>query len=248
MVFKSESTAKKFKPCSAQQRHVVKAIKNSSYTLITGPAGSGKTLLSLWAGTQLLNDPDDDINKIYIVRLAVETCGEKIGALPGMLEDKTKHLLGPIYDNLLLLFDEGKINYMIEKKVIEVLPVSHLRGRSLNNCFVLVEEVQNLNFSMVLTVLTRLGKNSKMVLNGDPTQTDVVGACGVSAAQTLLQDIPEVAFAMMSALDVQRNPLIEMILARANNHFNLPSDYNSESKVIYFSREDSEEDYLQLPA
>lgn len=153
------------------------------------------------------------------------------------LDEKLNHLLGPLHDNLLLFMNEGEINYLIEKKKIEVVPVSHLRGRSLNNCFIIVEECQNLNFSMVLTTLTRLGNNSKMVLSGDTLQADVPGACGISVARTLLQDIEGVSFAHMTNKDIQRNPLIGKILERAELHFNIPVDPAVESRVFCF-RED----------
>jgi phosphate starvation-inducible protein PhoH and related proteins len=243
MVYKTDDSVKKFKPLSAQQRHVIRAIKNSEITLITGPAGCGKSLLSAWAGIQLLKDKESEIEKIYIVRLAVETCGENIGSLPGMLTDKTFHLLGPIYDNLLLFMNEGDINYLVEKKKIEVIPISHLRGRSLNNCFIIAEEIQNLNFHMVLTLLTRLGKNSKMVLNGDPNQPDVPGACGVIVAKNLLQDVQGVAVAEMSIQDVKRNPIIIEILKRAQEYYNLPMPLVNESKVTYSRSSRQYEDF-----
>jgi phosphate starvation-inducible PhoH-like protein len=206
----------KFQLRSPVQRHVVKAIKNNDITVISGPAGSGKTLLSIWAAYQLLKDESDVTERIVIIRLAAETCGEKIGALPGGLDEKLGYLANPIIDNLRQFLTDGEIRYMLEKNIIEVLPVSHARGRSFQNSVVIAEEIQNLDHAMVLTLVTRIAEGSRMVLNGDPNQVDVLGRNGIRYAINLMRGLEGVATAEMGLTDVHRHPLIAKILARVD--------------------------------
>jgi len=207
---------KKFRLQSATQRHVVKAIHQNTITVISGPAGSGKTLLSAWAAYQLLKDTDDETSSIKIVRLAAESCGERIGALPGGLEEKLGFMAGPIIDNLVHFCELGEINYMLSNNVIEIIPISHCRGRSFSNCVVICEEVQNLDANMVLTLITRIGPGARMILNGDPNQVDIPGRNGISWAISTLTGLDEVAICEMGLSDIARNPLIEKILERVS--------------------------------
>ncbi len=210
-----EEQSKRFKPRSAQQRHAVRSIHENDITLLLGPAGTGKTLLSCWASYLMLRDKEHPIEKVVIVRLAAETCGESIGALPGEIEDKLGHLAAPIIDNLSLFIKKGEIEYLVENKKIEVVPVSHARGRSFMNCAVIIEEIQNLDFHMVLTLLTRLGPNSKLILNGDPAQVDIPGRNGVAYAQALLRDLPGVGYFEFTTEDIERHPLVRAIVERS---------------------------------
>lgn len=222
-----EEGSKKFKPRSAMQRHAVRSIKENDITLLLGPAGTGKTLLSIWASYLMLRDKECPVEKIVIVRLAAETCGENIGALPGEIEDKLGHLAAPIVDNLGLFCKRGEIEYLIEQKKIEVVPVSHARGRSFMNAVILIEEIQNLTFDMVLTLLTRLGPGSKLVLNGDPAQVDIPGRNGVHHAKALLEGLDGVGYFEFTTQDIERHPLVRAIVERSQQ---ISADH---SKVRY---------------
>ena len=211
-----EPRMKKFKLRSAVQRHVVKAIQQNDITLISGPAGSGKTLLSTWAAYQLLQDESDLTESIKVVRLAADTCGERIGALPGGLGEKLGYMANPIIDNLSCFCEAGQIKYMMEKEQIEIIPISHCRGRSFTNCVVICEEVQNLDPNMVLTLITRIGPGCRMILNGDPNQVDVPGRNGIRYAVNLLTGLEGVALCELGTDDISRHPLIVKILQRVS--------------------------------
>lgn len=207
---------KKFRLKSAVQRHVVRAIKENDITVISGPAGSGKTLLSAWTAFQLLKDDDDVTEGIKIVRLAAETCGERIGALPGDLDEKLGYMAGPIIDNMIHFCEPGDVKYMLEKGVIEIIPLSHCRGRSFSNCVVICEEVQNLDSLMVLTLITRIGPGCRMILNGDPNQSDIPGRNGIRWAINTLAGVEGVGLAEMGMEDITRHPIIGRILERVS--------------------------------
>lgn len=162
------------KPINVHQKQFVKSMKNNQLTIGTGDAGTGKTLLALFTGIQLINNPDSPIEKILYVRANVDDREEKdIGALPGDLLDKVRHLAYPILDNLELFMKPGTIDALLEDERIEVLPYMMMRGRSFHNRFIIIDEAQNLNPKQLKTILTRLGEGSKMTLIGDPTQCDI---------------------------------------------------------------------------
>lgn len=161
------------KPRTAGQRHLVKSIKNNRYTVAIGPAGTGKTLLSLFTGIQLFNNPESPIKRLFYIRAFVDDDVEKdIGALPGNQNEKLKPLAYPVLDNLLVFMNEQQAHFMIDAEKIEVLPLYMLKGRSLNNSFIIVDECQNTKKSQMKNLLTRVGTTSKMVICGDPGQVD----------------------------------------------------------------------------
>ncbi len=167
-------TTKFIKPANVHQKQFVKSMKNNQLTIGAGDAGTGKTLLALFTGIQLINNPDSPIEKILYVRANVDDREEKdIGALPGDLLDKVRHLAYPILDNLELFMKPGTIDALLEDERIEVLPYMMMRGRSFHNRFIIIDEAQNLTPKQLKTILTRLGEGSKMVLIGDPTQCDI---------------------------------------------------------------------------
>ena len=161
------------KPLTAAQRHLVKSIKNNKYTVAMGPAGTGKTLISLFTGIQLFNNPESTIERLFYIRAFVDDEVEKdIGALPGNQNEKLKPLAYPVLDNMLVFMKEHQAHYMLDEEKIEVLPLYMLKGRSLNNSFIIVDECQNTNTKQMKNLLTRVGKTSKMVICGDPEQVD----------------------------------------------------------------------------
>lgn len=156
------------------------------------------------------------INKIYVVRLVAETFGEKIGSLPGELKEKTSYCLGPIMDNLSKFLPAGEIQYLVDKNVIESIPVSHCRGRSFSEAGLLVEEAQNMSDSMVFCIITRLaGTDSRLVINGDPMQTDFADRNGILYAAHLLKNLEGVGNIYMDDKHIIRHPLLSEILKRA---------------------------------
>jgi phosphate starvation-inducible PhoH-like protein len=203
----------RFHPRNEAQKYLQTSIRQNSITLVTGPAGTGKTGLSI----QTLIDMYKDryLEKIVIVRLITDTFDEHLGALPGEKEEKLYHFLGPILDNLLQILTPGEVEYFISKKLIEVIPVSHLRGRSLVNAGVLVEEAQNMTPAMLLTLLTRIGTGSRIVINGDPEQADFYNRNGISYALKLLDGLQDVGIIKFTDIHIERHPIIKEILARA---------------------------------
>jgi Phosphate starvation-inducible protein PhoH, predicted ATPase len=212
----------KFELKSARQREVFRAIKEKDVVLICGPSGSGKSLVSIWSGICLLNNAESTIQRIVVVRLAADTCGEDIGALPGNKQEKLLHLAGPVIDNMTQFMSHQQAVGLFEQGIIEILPISHLRGRSFHNTFLIVEEIQNLDDTMVLTVLTRLSAGSKMVLNGDLNQVDIYGRRGVQVAKQLLDGIPQATVVELDATDIYRHPFVRAVVERAAKVFPTP--------------------------
>lgn len=194
-----------------QQRQYIQAIRSYNLTFCIGPAGTGKTFLAAVMAVQaLLNN---QYERLILTRPAVEA-GEKLGFLPGDLQQKIDPFLRPLYDALYEFIDPEKIPNLMERGVIEVAPLAYMRGRTLNNAFVIVDEAQNTTPAQMKMVLTRLGFRSRMVVTGDITQTDLPGnqLSGLAVAQRILQPIEGIAFCHLSKTDVVRHPLVESIV------------------------------------
>lgn len=167
-------TTKYIRPVNVHQKQFVKSIKNNILTLGSGEAGTGKSLLALFTGIQLLNDPESSIYKIIYVRANIEDNEEKdLGAMPGELADKTRFLAYPVLDNLEVFMKKEAIEYSLESCKIEVLPLMMMRGRSFHNTYVILDEAQNCTKKQLKTLMTRLCEDSKLVIIGDPTQCDI---------------------------------------------------------------------------
>jgi phosphate starvation-inducible PhoH-like protein len=167
-------TVKFIKPVNLHQKIFVKSIKQNKLTIGSGCAGTGKTLLALFTGIQLINNPNSPIEKLIYVRANVDDREEKeIGALPGGLIEKVRHLAYPILDNLELFMKMSTVESLLESGRIEVLPLMMMRGRSFNNKFIIIDEAQNIAPKSLKTILTRCGEDSKMILIGDPAQCDI---------------------------------------------------------------------------
>lgn len=168
------ATTKYIRPVNVHQKQFTKSIKQNILTIGVGEAGTGKSLLALHTGIELLNNSESPIQKIIYVRANIEDREEKdLGAMPGELADKTKFLAYPVMDNLETFMSKESIEYTLEHSKIEVLPLMMMRGRSFHNTFVIVDEAQNCTKKQLKTLMTRLCEDSKLVIIGDPTQCDI---------------------------------------------------------------------------
>lgn len=195
-----------------RQRQYIQAIRSHDLTFCIGPAGTGKTFLAAMLAVQALLS--NQYERLILTRPAVEA-GERLGFLPGDLQQKINPYLRPLYDALYELIDPEKIPSLMERGVIEVAPLAYMRGRTLNNAFVILDEAQNTTPAQMKMVLTRLGFRSRMVVTGDVTQTDLPSnqASGLAVAQRILQNVDGIAFCHLTQADVVRHPLVQRIVA-----------------------------------
>ncbi len=195
-----------------RQQQYVKFIKQYDITFGIGPAGTGKTFLAAVLAVQALLK--DECDRLILTRPAVEA-GEKLGFLPGDLQQKVNPFLRPLYDALYEFIEPAKIPELMEKGKIEVAPLAYMRGRTLSNAFVIVDEAQNTTPAQLKMVLTRLGFGSKMVVTGDITQTDLPSAqqSGLVVATKILKAVQGIGFCYLSQADVIRHPLVQKIVA-----------------------------------
>jgi phosphate starvation-inducible PhoH-like protein len=200
-----------------RQRQYIKAVLTHDLTFCVGPAGTGKTFLAVVLAAQALLA--NQYERLILTRPAVEA-GEKLGFLPGDLQQKIDPFLRPLYDALYELIDAEKIPNLMERGVIEVAPLAYMRGRTLNNAFVIVDEAQNTTPAQMKMVLTRLGFRSRMVVTGDITQTDLPPnqLSGLALAQKILRPVEGIAFCELTTNDVVRNPLVQRIVAAYEQH------------------------------
>ena len=200
----------KIKISSKSQEVFVDAIKSNDLVFSVGASGSGKTFLAIAAALHYLDL--GIMKKIVLVRPAVEA-GENLGFLPGDLSQKIDPYLRPMYDALNTIMETRLLNSMIDHSVIEVAPLAYMRGRTLNNSFIILDEAQNSTKEQMKMFLTRLGKNSKAVITGDITQIDLPNAfSGLVHVIPLIKDIPGVGVCEFSDKDVLRHPLVRKII------------------------------------
>lgn len=204
---------KSIRPKTSGQRKYVDAIGQSVITVAIGPAGTGKSYLAV--AMALSEFQARKINRIILTRPAVEA-GERLGFLPGDLMAKVDPYLRPLYDALLDLLDADGMQRLIDKQVIEVAPLAYMRGRTLNNSFVILDEAQNTTSEQMKMFLTRIGFGTKAVITGDITQIDVPGgasASGLVGLEDILSGIEGIAFVHLTKDDVVRNPIVAEIVA-----------------------------------
>jgi phosphate starvation-inducible PhoH-like protein len=200
------------RPKTFRQQRYIRAIQRYDLTFCIGPAGTGKTFLAAMVAVQALMA--NQYERLILTRPAVEA-GERLGFLPGDLQQKINPYLRPLYDALHELIDPAKIPSLMERGVIEVAPLAYMRGRTLNNAFVILDEAQNTTPAQMKMVLTRLGLQSKMVVTGDITQTDLAmnQQSGLAVAQKILEHVEGIAFCKLTQADVVRHPLVQRIVA-----------------------------------
>ncbi|HEX4773676.1 MAG TPA: PhoH family protein [Bryobacteraceae bacterium] len=209
---KSRSFGKKvLAPKTLNQRRYVDAIENHDLTFGIGPAGTGKTYLAVaMAVSAFLNKR---VSRIILTRPAVEA-GERLGFLPGTLQEKIDPYLRPLYDALFDMIDAEKVEKLLERNGIEIAPLAFMRGRTLNDCFIILDEAQNTTSEQMKMILTRQGFNSKMVVTGDQTQIDLPSGrkSGLLNAVEVLRGVDGIAFVYFDETDVVRHSLVQRIV------------------------------------
>ena len=198
-------------PKTINQRRYIDAIERHDLTFGIGPAGTGKTYLAVaMAVSALLNKK---VSRIVLTRPAVEA-GEKLGFLPGTLQEKIDPYLRPLYDALFEMIETEKVEKLLERSVIEVAPIAFMRGRTLNDCFIIMDEAQNSTAEQMKMILTRQGFNSKMVVTGDLTQVDLPPGrtCGLLNATEVLRGVEGISFVQFEEVDVVRHSLVQKIV------------------------------------
>lgn len=206
---------KQIKPKTIGQQKYVEAIKKHDIVLAIGPAGTGKTYLAVVMAIKALRNKE--IERLVLTRPAVEA-GEKLGFLPGDLQEKIDPYLRPLYDGLYDVLGVENTRRYLEKRVIEVAPLAYMRGRTLENSFIILDEAQNTTPEQMKMFLTRLGFGSKAVINGDITQIDLPRGqvSGLVNAQELLKNIKGLAIHSFTGEDIVRHPLVEEIIKAYN--------------------------------
>jgi phosphate starvation-inducible PhoH-like protein len=205
------------RPKTANQKHYVEAIGENTITFGIGPAGTGKTYLAMAKAVAALQAKE--VNRIILTRPAVEA-GEHLGFLPGTLSEKIDPYLRPLFDALHDMLDQDAIPRLMQGGVIEVAPLAYMRGRTLNDAFVILDEAQNTTPEQMKMFLTRLGFGSKMVITGDVTQIDLPNGqkSGLRIVREILDGIDDIAFIELSAEDVVRHRLISEIVSAYAAH------------------------------
>jgi phosphate starvation-inducible PhoH-like protein len=204
-------------PKSLTQLRYVQAIRGNDLVLGIGPAGTGKTFLAMAMGVALLSQKR--VSRIILTRPAVEA-GERLGFLPGDLYDKIHPYLRPLYDALYHMVDPDRVAKLVERGTIEVAPLAYMRGRTLNDAFVILDEAQNSTTEQMKMFLTRLGFDSKAVITGDVTQIDLPTgrASGLIEAAQVLREVPGVEIVRFTERDVVRHELVQKIILAYERH------------------------------
>ena len=201
---------------SEKQSEYIKALKENDIVMSLGPAGTGKSFLAVSVAITLLMEKK--IERVILSRPAVEA-GEKLGFLPGDMKEKVDPYLRPLYDALYELFGADKIDKKIETGEIEIAPLAFMRGRTLKNCFAILDEAQNATETQIKMFLTRIGENSKLVVNGDPSQVDLINKrdSGLIKSRDILRNLKEIKIIEFDHNDVVRHPLVSKIIRAYQN-------------------------------
>ena len=197
------------RPKTAGQRRYIEAVRRNTLTFALGPAGTGKTYLAMAMAVAALKRRE--VNRIVLCRPVVEA-GESLGYLPGTLQEKLDPYVRPLYDALFDMTDMEKGNALIEQGVIEIAPLAYMRGRTMNDAFVILDEAQNTTPEQMKMFLTRMGFRSKFVVTGDGSQRDLTGPSGLSSARRALEGVEDIAFVDLGKADIVRHALVARIV------------------------------------
>jgi len=200
----------KLEPRTRSQKQYINAIRQHDITFGIGSAGTGKTYLAGMLAMEYITEGLYD--KLVICRPAVPAGGEKLGFLPGDIEEKMNPYLRPIYDALECYWSPRTIQDMMRDKKIEIIPLAYMRGRTLSNTFIIADEMQNATADQLLMLMTRLGENSKMAITGDPVQSDINGRSCLHVARQNLIEVDTISFVEFKNCDVVRHPTVGKIL------------------------------------
>jgi phosphate starvation-inducible PhoH-like protein len=226
------SRGKSIRAKTLGQKHYVDAMDHSTIVFGIGPAGTGKTYLAMAKAVQALQRKE--VERIVLTRPAVEA-GERLGYLPGTLTDKIDPYLRPLYDALNEMMDPDIVPKLLAAGTIEVAPLAYMRGRTLNNSFIVLDEAQNTTPEQMKMFLTRLGHGSRMVVTGDVTQIDLPnGASGLQLVTRVLSEVDEIHFARLTSEDVVRHSLVGRIV-------DAYTKYDAERQALRFEREQAAE-------
>ncbi|MBI1233546.1 MAG: AAA family ATPase [Alphaproteobacteria bacterium] len=207
---RDQSYTKNVKPRSEGQAKLMKAIDEHNLVLALGPAGTGKTYLAVAKGVEALEK--GSVSRIVLSRPAVEA-GESIGFLPGAMEEKLAPYLRPLYDALSDRLSPKRLKALMAEGLIEIAPIGYMRGRTLNNAFVVVDEAQNCTYGQLKMLLTRLGWHSTMIVTGDPAQTDLLPEMsGLQGISEKLEMVPDIGVVRLDQGDIVRHPLVASML------------------------------------
>ena len=208
---REQSYVRKVRPQGENQRALMAAIGRNPLTLALGPAGTGKTYLAISAAVEAFDA--GQTGRIVLTRPAVEA-GERLGFLPGDLEDKLAPYLRPLYDALAERIGGKRLKQLMAEGAIEIAPVAYMRGRTLNNAFVVIDEAQNCTYGQIKMLLTRLGWHSTMVVTGDPDQSDLLeGLSGLTDIARRLEAVGGIGVIRLTDRDIVRHPLVGEMLA-----------------------------------
>ena len=215
---------------SAQQQQLIKAFHNKDLIFAVGPAGTGKTYLSIALAVQALKEKA--VKKIILSRPAVEA-GEKLGFLPGDMKDKIDPYLQPLYDALEDMLPPVKLQDMIEKHVIQIAPLAFMRGRTLSDAIVILDEAQNTTPAQIRVFLTRMGWNTKMIVTGDLTQIDLPRSqqSGLKEALRVLSDVDDIEIVKLSSKDIVRHKLVTQIVNAYDNFDKTNKKYLNDESI-----------------
>jgi len=202
---------KNIKVKNLNQLKYLETIENSTITFGIGPAGTGKTFLAVASAVKMYSS--DQIKKIVLTRPAVEA-GERLGYLPGDLSQKIDPYLVPLFDSLEYFFGNETLQYLIDKRNIEIVPLAYMRGRTLNDSCIILDEAQNAKVSQIKMFLTRLGENSKMIITGDESQIDLINKdfSGLKKTRKSISNIDEISVVEFQNTDIVRNKIVSKIL------------------------------------
>ena len=217
------------RPKTLGQKEYLNSIRNNAITFGVGPAGTGKTYLAVAMAVKAFKAKD--VSRIVLTRPAVEA-GEKLGFLPGDLQSKVDPYLRPLYDALSDMLGADQLKRYMDDGTIEVAPLAYMRGRTLNDAFVILDEAQNTTEQQMKMFLTRLGFNTKMVITGDVTQVDLtVPKSGLATIERILDGIDDIAFAHLKPEDVVRHALVGKIVAAYDRHTAIAGDHSRSARA-----------------
>ncbi|MDO4594177.1 MAG: PhoH family protein [Tissierellia bacterium] len=216
-VIASTANGKPIKPKTLGQKDYIQKIKDNDIVFGIGPAGTGKTYLAMAMAIKAFKN--NEVNRIILTRPAVEA-GESLGFLPGDLQEKVDPYLRPLYDALFEILGFDHYQTFVEKGLIEVAPLAYMRGRTLDNAYVILDEAQNTTYEQMKMFLTRLGYGSKAIITGDRTQVDLPRGknSGLIAAINILKDVKGISFMEFSSYDIVRHPLVQRIIDAYDNY------------------------------